>query len=222
MNLYEKNKNGSISVYKFDEVDGEVYNYIEEQLSTIPENERFFIAKEYFRSVGRRLYFEKNMRYFDSRIFDMDDLNSISATKYMRSFGVDSSLHSVHRTTLLHEYNCHMFIGNPMMHVNDNGTDRYFLFTKENYRPEFDGSRIRVIDGIIQLPESLYLLELIRSQKFSLIQDKDVSKQLSFYSLEYCGTHSNDALVWNMIGHEAILEKAENDKPLLKILRNQR
>ena len=58
-----------------------------------------------------------------------------------------------------------------------------YLLLNNYYHKERENSKIKYIENIINIPESLYLLELINRGQFSLLDNKDITEQLSLFKI---------------------------------------
>ena len=78
---------------------------------------------------------------------------------------------------------------------------------------------------IIQIPKSLYLLQLLLQEKFSTISGEDISEQLSLFNFSYVNNinldelQKMDACGITENAYSRIINKANNDKPVLKLLK---
>ena len=70
------------------------------------------------------------------------------------------------------------------------------------------------------MPESLYLLELVRNKKFTLVQNKDIEAQLNVLNFEHVGKYTKDDWVYSLINKEDKVEKINYD--LKKLLKKRR
>ena len=99
---------------------------------------------------------------------------------------------------------------------------KYFLLSSNKYL--YNRGK-KVLDGMIQIPESLYLLQLIEQEKFSLLDNIDVSEQLKLFTLSYqeCVNVKNlekvDLYQMGLNIYNNVLKKAENDAYILKKFR---
>ncbi len=81
------------------------------------------------------------------------------------------------------------------------------------------------MEEIIQLPESLYLLQLLEQGRFALFDGKDISEQLALYTLAKINEVSMEELQkMDVCGitqdvYSRTIQKAENHAHLLKLIK---
>ena len=126
---------------------------------------------------------------------------------------------------LLDRYYNGQFSDRNVARIQDLSKLRYFLLSKEIYSAEIYDNRIKKLKDIMELPESLYFLQMLEQGKFSLLIDKDITEQLDLFSLEHineisfeelrrmeaCGLSNNT--------FEKIIAKSENDECVLKLIK---
>lgn len=232
MVLYEIKESNSqkVKVYNFEAGIEDIINYRIQQMETIPENERFFVAEacvNLFKEIPVFVpYMQKwcnpdailNAYYADNenRRYDNDYLgyhvlkkdfsNKDAKLALLKSYLYDSHDESKPEKTIVPiEYSKNLI--------------KYFLIMQGSYQKirENWNNTTYWLENIIQLPESLYFLQLLEHGKFSLLKDKDISEQLNLYSLvkvkEYnlADFYPNDAF--------AVVHKAQKDDHILRRLR---
>ena len=104
---------------------------------------------------------------------------------------------------------------------------KYYLLTRTHYH--FEGSdsygKYYRMEDIIQLPESLYLLQLIEQGRFNLLDGKNVAEQLALYSLSKINEISFEELQkMDACGITddictRVINKADNDSHVLQLIR---
>ena len=62
---------------------------------------------------------------------------------------------------------------------------RYFLLSRPCYIPDVKDNTLRTMDGIIELPESLYILQLLEQQQYSFVSTNELPRVLELYDLKY-------------------------------------
>lgn len=101
----------------------------------------------------------------------------------------------------------------------------YFLLTQKNYFTCFNNTDKKVKNGIIKIPESLYLLQLFQQEEFSFLNDKSISELLSLFSVSYTDEISLEELEkmdkYGMApnAYQNALNKANKDSQVLKFVR---
>ena len=79
--------------------------------------------------------------------------------------------------------------------------------------------------GVIRLPESLYLLELIERERFAPLDGKNVAQQLALYSLSKINEISTEELQkMDTCGitkgaYTRVIDKANNDSHVLRLIK---
>lgn len=77
----------------------------------------------------------------------------------------------------------------------------------------------------MELPESLYFLQMLEQGKFSLLIDKDIIEQLDLFSLAHIDEinleelRKMDACGISRNTFEEIIAKSENDECVLKLIK---
>ena len=131
------------------------------------------------------------------------------------------------RDNLLNAYYYGYYVSKDITKIKYLNMLKFFLFTSNQYNNNFyfSSKNIKYITDIIELPESLYLLQLIEQQRFSLIGNKDISEQLSLFTIfktneisfdelkkvDACGITDN--------AYDITIKKAEEDKHILKLIK---
>lgn len=81
------------------------------------------------------------------------------------------------------------------------------------------------MNGIIKIPESLYLLQLFQQEKFSFLNDKSISELLSLFSVSYTDEIDLEELKkmdkYGMAPdtYQNALDKANKDSQVLKFVK---
>lgn len=204
MYLYDKNEN-SFDVYKFEANSEDLINYRKEQMKKV--------------SIDTCIY------HAEVRV---DDNNNSIFNPNKHSFILKHSyVANCHRDNLLNAYYYGYYVSKNINKIKYFNILKYYLFTTNQYNSNFyyDSRNIKYITDIIEIPESLYLLQLIEQQSFSLIGDKDVSEQLNLFTtskineisfdelkkVDACGITSN--------AYDTTIKKAEEDKYILKMIK---
>ena len=217
MVLFKQNSDESIEVYTFDQNNYLISKYKEEQLKRIPDYEKFYVMKESQNNINDITWIEANENILEQSVFDIKDLNREYKDK-IYSFKIDKQFNEIKRNELINEYILGInSLGSPMFQVKCDDTMKYFLLLNERFIFDKGRTNIKIYNGIIQLPESLYLLELVRNKKFTLVQNKDIRAQLNALNFKHVGKYTKDDWVYSLINEEDKVEKINYDlKKLLK------
>lgn len=214
MYLYEKNNN-YLDIYNLDFSCEELYDYRREEMKLIPEKEMILRG---ITGIGSENFevFKNYQNNFDNEVISYDDVNGEHHTLK------PDLLLEKGREKLLDSYYSGLFTNKNVARVKYLDEIKYFLLTQDEYKYYIEN---KSIDEIIQLPESLYLLSLIEREKFSLIGDSDITKQLSLFHLKEYGKVDIDVIrKIDNIGlaencYMNALKKADNDKYILKLIK---
>ncbi|MBE6152149.1 MAG: hypothetical protein E7165_02410 [Firmicutes bacterium] len=92
-----------------------------------------------------------------------------------------------------------------------------YLLVNSGYRKESDG--YFCLDKVISIPESLYMLELLKKGYFNLLKDEDICKLLHLLRVSYTFVGAYD---YQDESSQFILEKINNSKKVLRLARKER
>jgi len=223
MYLYDK-KEKSLDVYSFDANQWVMFEYRERQMLQIPEKNRVLVAEAYSHDVGESPLFEFYANRFDETIIPMEYANS-KRDELRYHFLRTGKTSKRNREILLDSYYFGHLSDRNVARLQDINKLRYFLLNKTTYSAELYNNRIKKLENIIELPESLYLLQMLEQGKFSLIGDKNISEQLDLFNISQIGELSLDELKKidaygiTQNAYEQTLAKAENDAHVLRLIR---
>lgn len=211
MYLYDK-KRDKLDIYSLIPDDEKLYEYRVEQMNQIKEDQKVVRAVT---GMGNQNYeiFKYYRETFDTKIIPIKSVNGL-----YHKLEPDKSRN---KDVLLNSYYSGNLRDRKIARVRDLKRLRYFLLNKTEY---INYPWQTILEGIIEVPESLYLLSLIEQEKYSLIGDKDVSKQLSLFSV-----HKLDRICLKTVEmmdnmcitqgcYRETIKKAENDAHLLKLI----
>ena len=218
MILYDKNKN-VIKVYSLEANNKDLYNYRIEQMDTIPMKSQILCAREQICykinpyeivSVLEDKDFDKDIIPYEDLIDDYHGVEH-SLTRPFIEKGEDKKL--------LEEYYNELYIDSPVARIKTLKKLRYLLLTKNYYVVDpydYDGTRIKRMDNIIELTESLFILQMLEQNKFYLLDDYDISKELELFTLSLINEFNIDYLNDNK---DKIINKVNNDAKVLKYVK---
>lgn len=219
MYLLDKN-NDKIDIYYLHPKDKDLFYYRVEQMKKIPENEKIMCGVT---GVGIEKY-EIFKNYEDKFDIETIPMGNVNGTYHKLEQDILYS-EGKNKERLLARFYLGDLRDNKIARVSDLKKIKYFLLKETKY------SRIlpdkKILDQIIQIPESLYLLSLIEQEKFSLIGNKDISEQLSLFRLEQeQSINLNTIERMQFIGiapdcYARTIKKVENDSHILKLLKNK-
>ena len=233
MFLYDK-KDKSLDIYDFTANKNDLVNYRMAQLEQLPEDDRVFVAETHIDPYGDIPLFEQyNVETFNDLILpanyaDNDSEERKNGDAYRRYHVLKRDRRSKRNNEILLDCYRYGFLSDrPIVQIQYDETVKYYLLKKAKY--SFLSSdkygKNYIMEDIIQLPETLYLLQLIEQGKFNSLDGKSVAEQLSLYSLSKI----------NEIGFEEIqkmdacgitegictniINKANNDSHVLRLIK---
>lgn len=214
MFLYEKDFD-AINIYELTTDDEVLQKYRMDEMKKIPICEQVGCAVTGLGQNNLEIFCDDKDK-IDSDIFYWIKLN----TPFHKVDFYNDNFNG--KNDILNKFYSGNFIDKKIAKVMDLKLMKYFLLSSDKY---IYSKGKKVMEGIIQIPESLYLLSLIEQQKFSLLDDVDVSEQLKLFNLSYqdsIDTKVIDKVDWYQMGvglYNNVLEKAENDAYILKKFR---
>ena len=214
MYLYDK-KNDKFDVYSLMPDDKKLYQYRVQEMEQIPEDE-MIICGETGTGINSYEIFKNYENKFDTEIIPIENANG----SYHRLKPDVLNGKGRNREILLDSYYYGHLKDKKIARISDLKKIRYLLLKQTQYTCYPNKS---ILEEIIQIPESLYLLSLIEQEKFPLIGDKDVSEQLSLFKLEQMSPVDLETIqiLDNGIApgcYSKTIVKAENDAHILKLI----
>lgn len=216
MFLYDM-KEKNLNIY---ELTGDIQamkDYRLEEMSKIPEEERIFIAEGFLTSLIPPVFeFELDDSDF---VIPMEKVNN----NVLHKFKLENPTKGSSMLTLAN-YISGGLSNKPVVKVKDSNRLRYFLISEDKYQKD-ECYRGKVMKGIIEIPESLYLLQLLEQEKFTLIGKKNIKKQLCLFEVSSIEEISldmmkkSDSYAGNTGVYEKTLAKAQIDKNIIKYLK---
>ena len=227
MHLYEK-KNNCIGVYDFSAPKDVLEKYRITEMEKIPENERVLSAINHVASTFQRPYFETyDDEDFNNLIFDYveaDNDASVGRDYNERQVLVEQLYNLKY---LLSSYYSGKLKDKPAIRIRYPYETKYYILTKILYDSAGYSNTgcYYKLEDIIQIPQTLFNLQLIENGSYYLLQNKDVKEQLDIFSLKHINDINLDELSkMKSLGmkcedENAMLRKAENDSHILKLIR---
>ena len=192
MHLFEKNGN-SIDVYTMTPNAEKIARFKEAEMERIPFKERVYKATCDWRSK----YFEN--AEFEANYFDIVENYSESGMQGEQLFHKISTYpinggELVRQNMLLDDYYKGEFKDKPIVSISRIEIARYkvlkyLLLTQSSYN-KFGNHDCYIMDNIISIPRTLYLLQLLEQEKIELLlkeidnNNDDISKQLALFDIE--------------------------------------
>ncbi len=226
MLLYEE-KNGHIDIYTWEGKEEDKRKFREEQMKKIPKKKRIYAAstKVPYESIPllenyTRSPFNKNILFADEVDTSKEEpfyhyLEPEEYQKYEKLIELYFSGKWQDRNAVAVQYKRVL---------------RYFLLTSwfyEEIKRDKTG-RICKMNGLIELPESLYLMQSLEQHDYAFLQGRNIKELLSIYhfqkqnevskeecrKMDLCGITEN--------AYKECLEKAKKDELLLRIIKNEK
>lgn len=216
MFLYDK-KDTTVDVYSFIQNQEKVHNYKIEQMNQIPSNERGLYLEEIVPS------FQSLPILYKENIYkDIIPSSKLKGEHISLNYNTDKD----DVEDLLDWFYSEKYKDRPVARISDLKKLRYLLIASSiiNSREE-NGKVIMKIEDIIEIPKSLYLLQLLQQEHFFMIKDENLSEQLNLFEFQYIDNIRLDELKKMDIcgitkkAYPKIIEKSENDKHILKLLK---
>ncbi len=216
MFLYDKKAN-SIDVFSLSRNAQKIRDYRIEHMKKIPADKRCLYTEEVVFSLqDLPNLFKKDL---DSNIVTKSELIGKDRTlNYNTDLGYCADL--------LEWFYSDKCINRPVARVKFLRELRYLLLASIDIstKKEYD-KIIKKIEDIIEIPKSLYLLQLLEQEKFSMIMGEDISEQLGLFDFSYINNISVEELQkMDTCGitedaYSRVITKAGNDKHILQLLK---
>lgn len=215
MFLYNKLDN-HVEVFSLTRDEDKIRKYRIEQMKNIPFDKRCLYSEEVVASYDDNPLLAKTD--LDLNIILESDL--VGEGKVL-GYNTDSD----DCVDLLERFYIDKYLKRPIARVDALRDLRYLLIAADYVNTRKNGSKIIMrIEDIIELPKSLYLLQLFEQEKFGIIGDEDLSSQLALFNFQSLNKISLDELkkmdeaCITDEAYQRVIAKCENDKPILKQL----
>ena len=216
MFLYDK-KDKTIDVFTLTHNPQEIRNYKIEQMKKIPVDERGLFTEEIVPSFqSTPVLFKKNLY---SEVIPCSELIGTNKSLNYNTDATDVA-------DLLEWFYSEKYNDRPVARISNLKKLKYLLVASNciDAREEND-KVIMKIEDIIEIPKSLYLLQLLQQEKFSIISGEDIYEQLDLFNFSYVDNinldelQKMDACGITENAYSRIINKANNDKHILKLLK---
>lgn len=219
MFLYEKDGK-KIHVYSLSRFEKDIEEYRKEQIKKIPFKKRCWYTEEEFSNFqGTPILFEKDL--------DKDQVTKEELVGKNKSLNLNKDLD--YCMDLLNHFYSDKYIDRLVARVEFLKKMRYLLIASKCFSSRKEnGKVIMKVDDIIEIPKSLYLLQLLEQEKFSMLAGQDISQQLELFDFYYVDTITLEELKrihacgMTKKTSSEIISKAENDAHILKLIKNKR
>lgn len=216
MFLYDKNGE-SIDVFTFNERNEELRQYKINEMSKIPIDKRCLYTEEIVTTFQATPILLKKDLYTEE-ISTKDLIGKNKSLNYYTDLKDAEDL--------LELYYSDNYTYRPVARLRDLKKLRYLLVASNYNHIREENNKITMkVDDIIEIPKSLYLLQLLQQQKFSTIINEDLSEQLNLFDFSYINNitlekiNKMDACGATNNIYSNIINKSNNDKHILKLLK---
>lgn len=225
MLLYERN-NDILEVYDFSAKKEVLEEYRKKQMQKIPEDERILTAETCISNWSDTPLFESFSTNYSDKILTSNyaDNKSVSENRYhtLKKSNKDTN----HNQQLLNFYYTGNLKDKNMVRIKYLEGIRYLLLKNKSYHfiGENNGRKYQMND-IIQLPKSLYILQLIEQTNFEALKKYDIKDELSLFILSKIEEISltelqkTDKLNITTGIYDSVTKKADTDHKILKLLK---
>lgn len=222
MFLYDRDQN-VLDIYSFNGKEQKMIRYRKTQMAQDPEMKRVLEAVAFDSDIrGELPLLEFYAGQYDKTIIPMEILNK----RRTHSLG-PGIMDKKDKEILLDSYYFGYLVDKEIARIQDLDGLRYFLLSRTAYSSNLYG--VRRLEGIIELPESLYLLQMLEQGKFSLLGDKDISEQLDLFTITHVVQINLDQVkkmdvfgITENAYERAILKAASDEKVLKKLKKNKK
>lgn len=181
MFLYDKKQN-SIEVYSLETTNDALMDFRQEELKRIEHPILSADSLDY--SYTPILPFEKHKGEYRKYVLSYNSLNTPSSDLHRHRIQ-ESSQSKRNKEILLDSYYYGFLSDREIACASQSNDFRYFLLKNNKYTASPQHNVYRTMDDIIELPESLYILQMIEQEYFNFVSDIELSKVLEIYDLKY-------------------------------------
>ena len=217
MLLYEK-QNNTICVYKLSALEEDLMDYRIEEMKKIPGSQQLFYAKQVYNN-------EQYRDQLDEYVFSYEKADRRLSTDNTYHILLSDNQDITIRNEILHDLYNGKFVDKKVIRILYDKI-MYYLLTEDHYIEAKYRPFTKYLKNIIQIPESLYILQLFEQGKYDILinQGIDITKILELYNFEYFGKVAEEELInfdryeITNDSHIKVLAKAERDKKLINMV----
>lgn len=225
MLLYEK-QNNIINVYKLNASKKALIDYRIREIKNIPENQRVLYAKQAYTDFNSRPLFEKYAEKLDEHIFPFEKADSRLSSDMTYHILLPDPIEQETKDKLMQNFYDGKYEEQKVARILYDSV-RYYLLTQDKYIDARYRTYTKYLRNIIQIPESLYILQLFEQGKFDILinQGLDITKILELYKLDTFGYISEEDLInfdryeITNNSHTKVLAKAQKDSTLINMFK---
>ena len=226
MLLYEE-KNGHIDIYTWEGKEEDKRQFREEQIKKIPKKNRIYTAMTKVPYESIPLLENYTRAPFNKNILFESEINTSKEEPFYHSLELEEYQKY---EKLVDLYFSGKWQDRNAVAVQYKKKLRYFLLTSwfyETLKKEKKG-RICKMNGLIELPESLYLMQSLEQQDYAFLQGRNIKELLSIYhfqkqnevSKEECRKMDLCGVTQNSYGY--CLTKAKKDELFLRMIKYEK
>lgn len=185
MYIYNKNKD-KIEIYKVMPKDKEIYDYKKDLMNKINEEKRVIATEIYTDPYFSQLFFEDYHSLAGEKFFKPNEVFFTDEGAYQRyQLEMESKLTKEEKAKLIDKL-CHgEFINQTVFKIDYGNKLRYLLLTKNQYRAYLHNNRYLTMEGIIDIPEDIYFLQLIEAGKISKVEKQNFYDMLNLFDFSF-------------------------------------
>lgn len=218
MYLYDKKENG-YEVYSMTIDKMSAYLYRNAQIEKIKSDRRVLYFEERVKNLLDKPLFAHYKNEIEVPIEEVF-ISQGNHYRILKTSSMDSSM----KECLIGKYKLGKFSHSRVVKICSPKEFRYLLLTKEARSVSNDHS-IMAMTNIIELPKSLFLLQLLEQEKYAYLGYEDLSEQIDLFTKEKVGMVSTEELarmdrcgITKNASNE-ILKKSEEHEKVLKYIR---
>lgn len=185
MYIYNKIKD-KVEIYKVMPNVKEIYDYKKELMNKINEEKRIIATEIYTDPYFNQLFFEDYQSLADEKVFKPNEVFFTDKGAYQRyQLEKESELTKEEKHKLIDKL-CHgEFINQTVFKIDYGNKLRYLLLTKNKYKAYLHNNRYLTMEGIIDIPEDIYILQLIEAGKISKVEKQNFYDMLNLFDFSF-------------------------------------
>lgn len=228
MYIYNINKN-TLEVYKLKANLADIIKYKKEQMKQIEEDKQILYVETYSGIFGETILFEEYINSSNQDPISIEEANKEKPDRVGKYHKLlYSNPNSIERQTLLEEYYSGKLTNCNVIKIKDVNKIRYLLLKNSKYEKSTTKHTCKILKEIIEIPKSLYLLQLLEQGQFQLLEEVDITEQLGLYTIELFRKINLDELEnidlceLSENVYQNAINKSKNSNHILKRIKNKK
>ena len=225
MYLFDKKDNG-LEVYRAREKEQEAHDFREEKMTEFSSTPKILTAQELPRNPKDLPLFELYAKQFDQKIIPSKELRYLDVYSYRTLQYEDRSMMGVWTKDLLNKFYFGHYSEKNIARVKDHGKLKYLLLPDGYIR--FEHTNVVQMRRILEIPQSLFLLQMLEQGKTGLLEGQDISEQLELFDIEKVDEIDLEQLkksdqylgIRNL--YDNALTKSERDGKVLRLVKGKK